>query len=201
MLLVKYIYQAAEARKETPKKLHAVFMSATLRMWKGEGYEERCDCKSNYPILDHELSGRDEHEARNNAEKLCLSRAQEVQSVLYLVPTAEGALGAKAIATRLKGKLPCAVIALTRSTYDNAMRELKENEGETKVIVATDIVEVGANLDIDVVIDLGIKRTYRCKDAHVRMETVRINRASWTQRVGRARPNSTICGGVKCVGI
>uniref|UniRef100_A0A7I5E962 Helicase C-terminal domain-containing protein n=1 Tax=Haemonchus contortus TaxID=6289 RepID=A0A7I5E962_HAECO len=166
-------------------------MSATLRKWKQRDFGEKCDSQLNYTITGHEIKAADENEARNKAEVVCLTEAGEGLSVLYLVPAAEGKLGAEGIAKRLQRKVPCPVIQLVRSTDDVAVVRLNKLKVSQKIIVATDIVEVGANLNIDVVVYLGIKRTYRCFDGHVRMETIRINQASWTQRrgrVGRQKP-------------
>ncbi|KAK5965120.1 hypothetical protein GCK32_022914 [Trichostrongylus colubriformis] len=192
MLLVRYIYQAADYRRNAMNRLHAVFMSATIRMWRNRGYEEKCDNQSNHAITDYEVRAADELEERRKAEDICISKIKDGLSVLHLVPAAEGKMGAKAVAQRIRSKVSCPVVPLSpRSTYDMAMQKLAEVKENQKVIVAADILEVGTNLKVDVVIDLGVKRTYTCRRGHVRMETTRINQASWTQRrgrVGRKKP-------------
>ncbi|KAK5971083.1 hypothetical protein GCK32_011473 [Trichostrongylus colubriformis] len=156
MLLVKYIYQAAEHRRNALNRLHAVFMSATLRIWKCRVYEEKCDNQSNHAITGYEVRAVDEVEGRRKAEDICISKVKGGLIVLYLVPAAEGKMGAKAVTQRIRSKVTCPEVPLfPRSTHDMAMQKLAEAKENLKIIVAADMVEMGANVEVDVVIDLG----------------------------------------------
>lgn len=139
------------------------------------------DGNSNYPIDNKHISKR-------QIIEVISGEVEADHKVLVFVPSIKNEL-----VENIVNSFPGKVVCLSRQTFDTVYPTLMSPN--TKVIVATNIAEVGLNIpDLDAVIDTGESFTYICEgDPSTSGRILPINTASHIQRrgrVGRVKPGT-----------
>lgn len=127
-------------------------------------------CASNFTIWDYEVK---------DLRQICVSKLKEGKKVVWFVPTIRLT---QELAAKYEG------VALNRNTFENSYQLAKSEK--TRLVVTTDISEMGANFNADVVLDSGTRNVPVILDQDLDEERVELrlqqaSNASLNQRRGR----------------